>query len=479
LPSSPRNKNRPASETGFTRREALKAGLGLGALATAVAACGPASNRCAGGPQPPADGVADAALAAIDTFVVLMLENRSFDNFLGGLRMDRDYAAASSLDGLTGNEMLRDGKGASVGLMRMVGNGGVDPKHDWVSSRTAFAGGRNDGFLLPNPGAHQNEVLSYYASGSLPFLHALAREFTVCDRWFSSVMGPTWPNRFYLHAATADGHKTNLPMGLSPPPTIWERMADRCWTGKNYYSSKLPWYSIAFPAKSFSGDDAIVPETLEHFYKDAAAGALPNIAIIDPDFEANDGHPPHDLALCEAFVASVYRALAASPQWSRSLLLIMFDEHGGFYDHVPPPLTDDPNPEFRQLGFRVPAIAVGPTVRRGAVVSTPFEHVSIAATLKTRFGIASLGRRMDAANDLSSVLDPAAAVRPAPALPVVALSQSRMLRAPLRATSQPEMHALADAGRVPRHHVDPRSGHERVKSWLRAAQELESVRVIA
>ena len=193
--------------------------------------------------------------------------------------------------------------------------------------------------------------MSYYAPTGIPFLHALAREFTVCDRWFSSVMGPTWPNRFYLTPATAAGIKTNLPMGLSPPPTIWQRMAERCWTGKNYYSSVLPWYSLAFPANSFSGQDAIIPETLDHFYRDAARGELPNLAIIDPDFEANDGHPPHDLALCEAFVASVYRALAESPQWSRSLLVIMFDEHGGFFDHVAPPQTEDPDPEFRQLGL--------------------------------------------------------------------------------------------------------------------------------
>src|SRR5262245_19239165 len=434
---SRKSSNKPSSPSKrFTRREALKAGLGLGALATAGcgALAGPASDRCAGGAQPPADGVASAQLATIDTIVVLMLENRSFDNFLGGLRLDPGYAAAAAVDGLTGNERIPDAAGAPVPLLRMVGNGSVDPKHDWESSRTAFNSGRNDGFLLPNPGMHQNEVMSYFMSDRIPFLYALAREFTVCDRWFSSVMGPTWPNRFYLHAATADGHKTNAPMGLSPPPTIWERMADRCWTGKNYYSSRLPWYSLAFPAKSFSGNDAVVPETLDHFYRDAAAGELPNLAIIDPDFEANDGHPPHDLALCEAFIASVYRALAESPQWPRSLLVVLFDEHGGFFDHVPPPETDDPRPEFRQLGFRVPAIAVGPTVRRGAVVSTPFEHVSIAATLRSRFGIASLGRRMDAANDLSSVLDPAATAQPAPALPAVALSASRTLRAPIRAT---------------------------------------------
>jgi phospholipase C len=484
LSSSTRDKKSPRSEptppSRFSRRDALKAGLGLGALATAAGACGQMANRCAGGPEAPVDGAGGAAaLRAIDTIVVLMLENRSLDNFLGGLSMDPTYPAAAALDGLRGDEVLRNENGAPMSLIRMTDNGTIDPKHNWEDSLTAFNGGRNDRFLLANPGPGQNEVLSFYGPDRIPFIHALAREFTICDRWFSSFMGPTWPNRFYLTSTTSVGLKKNLPMGLAPPPTIWERMAEGCWSAKNYYSSVLPWYSIAYPAKSFSGQDAIVPETLDHFYLDAAAGNLPNLAIIDPDFEANDGHAPHDLALCEAFVASVYRALAESPQWSRSLFVLVFDEHGGFFDHVPPPETDDPDPDFRRLGFRVPAIVAGPTVKRGAVVSTTFEHVSIAATLKSRFGIPSLGRRMNAANDLSSCLDPGATPRPAPALPTVALSSSGILRAPLRATSQPEMHALAAAGGVPHGHCDPRSGEERVRCWLRSAQELESVRVIA
>ena len=132
------------------------------------------SNRCAGGPQPPVDGIASAQLAAIDTIVVLMLENRSFDNFLGGLRMDPTYPSAAALDGLSGNEEIPDDKGTMTQLLRMVGNGAVDPKHDWVSSRTAFNGGRNDGFLLPNLGMHQNEVMSYFGPDRMPFMHALA-----------------------------------------------------------------------------------------------------------------------------------------------------------------------------------------------------------------------------------------------------------------------------------------------------------------
>src|SRR5262245_63732011 len=113
-----------------------------------------------------------------------MLENRSFDNFLGGLSLDPGYAAAAAVDGLTGNEQLLDSHGATVKLMRIAGNGTIDPHHDWVTSHNAFNGGRNDGFITANPpGPHQNEVLSYLAGERIPFLYALAREFTVCDRW--------------------------------------------------------------------------------------------------------------------------------------------------------------------------------------------------------------------------------------------------------------------------------------------------------
>jgi phospholipase C len=447
-------------------------------------------NRCADGPVTGAAADASGALQAIDTFVVVMLENRSFDHLLGGLKLDAGYAAAAAIDGVTGAESNPDRDGAPVMARKMTGNGTLNPRHDWGSSRLAFNGGRNDGFVRVNAGSNQAEAMGYFARDQLPFFHALASEFTVCDRWFSSVMGPTWPNRFYLHAGTAAGRKTNVPMGLSPPPTIWQRLADRCWTGKNYHSGAIPWYSVAFPANSFSGNDAMIPEPMDHFYRDAAAGQLPNFALIDPDFELNDGHPPHDLALCEAFVASIYRALAGGPQWARALLVITFDEHGGFFDHVPPPAAADPDADFRQLGFRVPTIVAGPRVRRGAVVSTTFEHVSIPATLAARFGIDSLGRRMDASHDLSSCLDPAAdgpvaamlTTTPmpmrAPALPIVALSASRALRSPLRASSLPELARAAAAGRVPAAHIDARPGAERVRSWLRHAQELEAVRVI-
>jgi phospholipase C len=474
----------------LTRRAALRLGLGVGAMAVGLDACGSAADRCPAGPEPaiaaPASSPAAAAqklLAGIDNIVVVMLENRSFDHLFGSLSTDAGYPAAGTIDGLTGTETNLDANGLPVVVnLAPAVTSHLDPKHDWISSHRAWNGGRNDNFVLANPDANQAEVMSYHQRATAPFLYSLCDQYAVCDRWFSSVMGPTWPNRYYLHAATAAGHKTNLPMGLNPPPTVWQRLADRCVSAGYYYAGNIPWYSVTFPANSFSGNDACAPQTIDHFFTDAANGTLPAFSIIDPDFGVNDGHPPYDFGLCEAFLSSIHRALAQSIHWPRSLLVIMFDEHGGYFDHVPPPTVPDPNADFRQIGFRVPAVVVGPQVKAGSVISTPYEHVSILATLATRFGIASLGPRMDAASDLSACIDPDRADVATSALtlpPPIELSAAALRSAPFRPTSQPEMEALARAGGVPAHHVDPRSAEERLRAWLRHAQELEAVRVLA
>ncbi len=464
----------------LTRRAALKLGLGAGAFALGLDACGSGADRCP--PGPVAAGAAAGPLSGIDTIVVVMMENRSFDHLFGALATDPSYPGAKVVDGLTGTETNLDSAGLPVTVnLAPAEISKLDPKHDWVSSHRAFNGGRNDGFVIVNPGANQAEVMSYHQRATAPFLYSLCDQYAVCDRWFSSVMGPTWPNRYYLHAATAAGHKTNLPMGLNPPPTVWQRLAERCVPASYYYAGSVPWYSVTFPANSFSGNDAVAPQTIDHFFTDAARGALPSFSIIDPDFNVNDGHPPFDFSLAEAFLSSIHRALMASVHWPRALLVIMFDEHGGYYDHVPPPTVPDSDPDFRQIGFRVPAVVVGPQVRPGAVVSTPYEHVSILATLATRFGIASLGPRMDAAADLSACIDPdrASVMAPAAALPpTIEIPASVIRSAPFRPTSQPELEALARAGGVPAHHVDPRGPDERLQAWLRHAQALEAVRVI-
>jgi phospholipase C len=462
-----------------SRRDALKhLGVGLGAVVSG-AGCMNKVLQCGGDAKPLGQS---QLLAGIDTIVVVMMENRSFDHHLGSLRSDKSYPSAGVVDGLRGGESNPDDDGSLVASWRMTGaEPRYVPTHHWDTSREAHRGGMNDGFVKVNDGDGRAQVMGYHDREILPVQYALADNFTVCDRWFASVMGPTWPNRFYLQAASSHGHRSNKPIGFTGPATIWERVAEQCRSTRNYFAAPAPWYAAAFPAKSFSGNDAVTAARIEDFFIDARNGNLPEFAIIDPDFLAGDAHPMHNLPLSEVFLSAVYRAMADSPQWSRSLLVITYDEHGGFYDHVPPPTTADPREDFRQLGFRVPAIVIGPTVWRGGVVSTPFEHVSVAATLGTRYGIESLGPRMDAANDLSSCIDPALVNAPAPPPrmpPLVQVSQAEVEDALHRPHSQVELAAAIDNHEVPESMVDPRSNSERLDGWLRHAQELEAVRVV-
>jgi phospholipase C len=319
--------------------------------------------------------------------------------------------------------------------------------------------------------------MAYHDRDLAPFHYALADRYTVCDRWFASVLGPTWPNRFFLHAGTSGGRKANKPFLVNSPRTVWQAMAARGLETRCYQAGLMAWYSMAFLGNGLTGRGSLLPCGIERFFHDARQGTLPNFAIVDPDFQISDLHPPRRLVFGEAFLASVVRALEESPQWRRSLLVITYDEHGGFYDHVAPPAAPERHAEFRQLGFRVPALVVGPSVRRGAVVSTPFDHTSILATLRTRFGIETLSERMAAAADLSSCLDPAL-LAGAPStytrgFPPLDIRPAELHQACGWDGGHEDMELALDGAR----HVDPRPVEDRVASWLRHAQELEVVRV--
>lgn len=476
----------------LSRRDLLR-GFGVGVGAGALPACGfppTLAEQCASAPEKfqtldPAGGrdpLAHARLASVETVVVVMMENRSFDHLLGSLRTDRAYPSRDRIDGLTGGEFNMDVDGRSVGVSRMPGRGDgtINPRHAWRYVRQAWNGGLNDGFVRINSGPRQSEVMSYLSRDQVPFQYALADHFTVCDRWFSSFMGQTWPNRFYLHATTSGGRRENRPLWLNAPPTIWERMALTCRNVKQYAAGPILWSTVAFPGVALSGNTPYHRGGIEDFFSDAREGNLPALSVIDPDFETSDGYPMHDIRVSEAFLASIYRALANSPQWAGVLLVVMYDEHGGFFDHVAPPLTVDPRPDFAQLGFRVPAFVVGPSVWNGGVVSTQFDHASIAATLAARFGIDSLGPRMDAANDLSSCVDPGKIGKPAmpaPRLFPIEMSSGDLNLAMGTSTSQSEMQELMST--VPSEMIDTRSRTDRFRSWLRHAQELEALKVVA
>lgn len=373
-----------------SRREAL-----VGAAASVAACTGPNGDTGAIVPAPEA--------ATIDTIVVVMMENRSFDHYLGALRLVEGRTDVDGLDAAMSNP-------GSAGDEHPVAPTAVacpaDPPHSWAESHDQFNDGANDGFVREYEGRSDpslvGEVMGYHTRAELPITYALADAYTVCDAWFCSVMGPTWPNRFYGHAATSDGQKNNaFPDGGSFSfPTVWSKL-DEAGIAWRYYYTDLPY--IGLFAGHFRSDTTAL---FEEFLSDAERGDLPPVVWIDPGFNYNDDHPPHHPGLGQEFLAMVHDALARSPQWGRCLLVVMYDEHGGFYDHVAPPKTDDDLAAdgFDQMGFRVPTLLVGPYVRPG-VEHTTFDHTSWIKFVCERYGIDPWNARLRAANSIGVALD--------------------------------------------------------------------------
>jgi phospholipase C len=428
---------------------------------------GGGGNGGAGGAQPvdhckDTGGLsAEDLLAPIETIVVLCMENRSFDHYLGALRL----LEKKEIIGLTGMESNPAPDGTSVPIFNLTDFTPSDPPHGWDACHAQWNQGANDGFVKEHAGDSQNDVMGYHVREQIPITYALADASAICHRYFASVMGPTWPNRFYLHGGTSKGQKGNLPVfGYK---SIWNLLSDAGISAKNYYHD-IAWASGAFfKTGGLAGIDS--------FFQDAAAGALPQFSIIDPQFfgaGANDDHPDHDVQLGQALIATVFSALANSPQWSKCLFVLTYDEHGGFYDHVPPPTTEDDEAGFEQLGFRVPTLVAGPFVQSGCAVDTLLEHTSIVKTATTRFGLPTLNKRVAAANDLSGAISPHFfdKPQPAPELPKLDVSMSaiRALSARPRSEHHPEIWQAAERGIIPRR-LDRRSAglgaSEHVLAW--------------
>ena len=400
----------------INRRTALKR-LGAGAAAAALA---PKLIGCGdSGPDGP---------GAITHFVQICMENRSYDHWLGGRKLLGLPVAGDGLGGEMGNKR-QDGSLVKVypaDIMCMA-----DPPHEVESAHRQFNGGLMDGFLSEYEAVHgpgvAPAVMEYMLPEQIPWTSALAEQSTVCDRWFSGMMGPTWPNRMYLHSGQCGGILTNDPPaggGGFDWRTVYHGLNEKQvpWT---YYWSDLPFVALW---ADISNDQTI--RRLQDFFDDAAAGTLPPVSIVEPAFGANDDHPPHHPMLGQQFLASVFQALATSPLWNNLLIVITYDEQGGFYDHVAPPRFPDDRAAagFDQAGFRVPTIIAGPYVKQGHVDSTVYEHSSVVKHVSTMFGLESLGMRDAAAADLSAALDldRLAAGKPAkpPELPEVVVDES-------------------------------------------------------
>ncbi|MBC7532597.1 MAG: phosphoesterase [Oligoflexus sp.] len=474
----PRDKNDTLSPLQLDRRQILALGS---ALAFTGTACGSMKSSQSSAQSLLASGRNRNLFEGIDTVVALVMENRSFDHYFGAINQDPLYPAAGSVDGFSGDEFNVDRNGVRVSPYRLSSGVQADPPHSWKACHAQWNGGRNDGFASVYPGPRSHEVMGYFDRETLPFSYWLADNYTLCDRWFGGVLGPTWPNRSIIHATDARGLKNNVPYIGRAPKTIWEALPNVGKIGRNYHAGRVATYTGMYLGKVLSGVNPTAP--IGDFFRDAEKGTLPAFSLIDPDFQVNDDHPSHDVRMGQALIASIYQALAKSPQWSRSLFIITYDEHGGFFDHVSPPTCADADPEFRQLGFRVPSLVIGPTVRRGAVCKQTLEHSSIAATLKTCFGMASLSPRMSAANDLSSCIDPSRVGLPQAAAgdaPVLELKRSKLssLLSNGGIEGQPELARMVSEGSIPSHAIDSRSSRERTQAWLTKAESLGAISIL-
>jgi len=265
----------------------------------------------------------------------------------------------------------------------------------------------NRGFMydygkVAHSSALSGKIMRCFGADQLPALHALAREFAVCDHWFSSLPGPTWPNRFFIHCATSGGYVDNTLRDYNMD-TIFENLSNHGVSWRVYYHDFPQNLALMKQRKYFWSSY----EKFEVFKKNCAEGALPQYSFIEPryfnegDDRANDQHPIHGVRLGDAFIADVYECLKSSPHWNDTLLVITWDEHGGFFDHVLPPATVNPDgknaPEFNfaRLGARVPAVLVSPYIPRGTIDKTVYDHSSIPATLKVLFGLPNFLTKRD------------------------------------------------------------------------------------
>lgn len=377
-----------------------------------------------------------ARLDGIDHFVVLMLENRSFDSMLGML-----YPGRPDFNGLTGKETnpltAADGSVQQIAVWTdpdMVPGTMVvpspDPGEQFDDITTQIFGlgadpakplpaptmsGFVDNYMRQPPGDQPFDPrapMHYYTPDQVPVLSGLARAFAVCDQWHASAPCQTWPNRLFAHTGSAGGDANNTPDHAPYRlPTIFGRLDHAHLTSRIYYHD-IP-QSLSLGELWTDADARFFP--FKQFLADAQSGSLPNYAFIEPRYFTdgdlpNDQHPPHDIALGEQLIAAVYNALRASPAWPRTLLIVTYDEHGGCYDHAPPPAAPPPGPlataraavgqfTFDRYGVRVPAVLASPWIAPGTILRSaadglpadgppyPFDHTTIIATLRARFDL--------------------------------------------------------------------------------------------
>jgi phospholipase C len=445
----------------------------------------------------------NGASRGIEHIFVLMLENRAFDHMLGFSEISGQDAATgepTKAAGLTGAE-CNNYQGQTYSVTR--GADFVmpsDPGHEFTDVLTQLAG---LGAVYPPAGAYpainnSGFVASYVATGGsanpaevmkcflpeqLPVLNALAREFVLCDQWHASLPGPTWPNRMFVHASSSGG--------LDHSPTTLEIVEWETVGGFQFANGTI---FDALNAKGLTrrlyGDDdfpmvaalkGISLGDIRHFSQFAGDLAQPdypyNYVFIEPSYDVPDDyrnstsqHPLTDITLGEGFIKATYEAIRNSALWDSSLLIITWDEHGGFYDHVAPPAAlapgdTAPEAKYNKFGFtfevygpRVPAVVVSPLIPKNLIDHAVYDHASVLATVERVFGLNPLTTRDRAANSLDALIslstprDDAPLILPAPASSGVSPAAVRVMQpgAPVEAAA-PDVQdqESVDVGNLP------------------------------
>jgi phospholipase C len=358
-------------------------------------------------------------LDALKHIVCLMMENRSFDHMLGFMR-----STTYPIEGLSGGEFNSDADGTSVTVTNdaiYFGDLTPDPGHShfdvmqqlFNGSSSAMTPPSNTGFVknygtITNNVANSHRIMKCFNRTNLPILSTLAQQFCVCDHWFSSVPGPTFPNRAFAHAATSIGRVDMSPIGyVGISKTIYELLDENALGARIYYNDTT--LAATFPRlmlkmNSFFG-------TFQSFLDACENNSLPVYSFVEPRyntlqaenlfFSASDQHPDHDVGEGEKLIEQVFNAVWSNPDVRNStLLVIIYDEHGGLYDHVQPlqrtvnpdgknwagaPGNPDPPFDFTRLGVRVPAVLVSPYIQAGGIDRNHYDHTSVIATATKLF----------------------------------------------------------------------------------------------
>ena len=397
----------PAADRPLSRRTVLTGAAVVGAAsvagATPALGAGARKRPARGRSKPYASqypALPDPASSGLDHIVVVCMENRSFDHYLGWV---------AGADGKQAGLTYKDERGTphpTHHLFERQGCGFNDPDHSYQGGRTQLNGGAMDGFRR---GGNDDFALGYYRAADLPLYGPLLDVAATYDRYFASILAPTYPNRFYTHAATTD--RIDNTSSISSLPTIWDRL-DAAGVPSRYYFSDVPFLGL------FGTKHLKKARPVEQFFLDALSGSLPPFSYVDPSFLGEgqggtyDDHPHADILRGQSFVSSLVRAVTHGPKWTSTAIVITYDEWGGFFDHVRPPrLPDDHDTgpkgtdDHAQAGFRVPTIVISPFARRGHIGHNVYDHASIVRMIRWRFGLPALTKRDANVRNLAESLD--------------------------------------------------------------------------